>query len=356
MSHTAKCCGDSVEEKNDTEKGVASYQELAHGVDNFTPVKSVHDFISESSSPSFHAVRILLVKNFNYRMEFKDDELNNQYYVFRTASTSPTFALGVALFVLISFLIYWPFVYLTYTSPISITLGCVSFIFGIVLFWILIYLRCFIPLAKQQTEYRALIVTLESVVSIGIVLTCGLVMVMRSLRRCPSQAFKDRWACAPSYENKNIPVDIPVVLLFCPLIFSVIFPFMSFAVVYISEAVAISISVFCLIYRDAYGSAVQIALLIGLGLFLLIVYRLQQMELFLYTTKYYEALEEQSRQERRMAKRLSNEMQCLISSVSHDLKSVSSFFRVLFFCLCFDCFLFLSSSIFLASFCFHSRV
>jgi hypothetical protein len=324
MSHIAKGGGDSVEEKSDTDKGIGSYQEFAHGVANFTPVKSVHDFISESSgtSRSFHAVRFLLFKNLNYRMEFKDGELNDQYYVFRTASTSPIFALGVALCVLICFVVYWPFVYLVYTNPISITLGCVSFIFGIVLFWILIYLRCFIPLAEQQTDYRVQIVTLESLVAIGVVVTVGLVLVMRSLRRCPSQAFEDRWACTPSYDSKNIPADIPFVLLFSPLIFSVIFPFMSFAIIYICEGLAIAIALFCLIYREAYGSAVHIALLIGLGLFILIVYRSQQMELFLYTTKYYEALKEQTRQERRMAARLSNEMKCLISSVSHDLKSV----------------------------------
>jgi hypothetical protein len=354
MSHTAKGGGDSVEEKSDAgEKGV-SYQEFAHGAASFAPIKSPHDFISESSgtSRSFHAVRFLLFKNLNYQMGFKDGELNDQYYVFRTASTSPVFAFGVALFVLICFVIYWPFVYLVYISPISISLGCASFIFGIVLFWILLYLRCFIPLAEQQTEYRALIVTLESVVSIGIVVTCGLVLVMRSFRRCPSQAFEDRWACSPGYDVHGIPGDVPLVLMFCPLIFSVVFPFMNFAMIYICQAAAIAITLFCLIYRQAYASAVYTALLIGLSLFLLLVYRLQQMELFLYTTKYYEALKEQTRQERRMASRLSNEMKCLISSVSHDLKSVRLQFLVLFYDHILNCFslLFFFCSLFLRLF------
>jgi ABC-type multidrug transport system fused ATPase/permease subunit len=356
MSQTAKGGGDSVDDKSDPEKGVASYQQFAHGAANFAPIKSVHDFISESSgtSRSFHAVRFLLFKNLNYHMEFNDDELKDQYYIFRTASTSPVFAFGVALFVLICFVIYWPFVYSVYISPISITLGCVSFIFGIVLFWILIYFRCFIPLAEQQTDYRAVIVTLESIVSIGVVVTCGLVLVMRSFRRCPSQNFEDRWSCSPGYDTHGIPGDIPFVLMFSPLIFSVVFPFMNFAIVYLCQALAIAITLFCLIYRQAYASAVYTALLIGLSLFLLIVYRLQQMELFLYTTKYYEALKEQTRQERRMAARLSNEMKCLISSVSHDLKSVRFQFLVLFYVHNFTVF-----SIFLialAPFCVYSRI
>jgi signal transduction histidine kinase len=298
--------------------------------------EQLDDSITDSSetSSSFSAVRYILFSNINYKLEFSDEKLKEQYYLFRTATTSPSLALGIAVVVLVCYIIYWSFVFHVDTSPFPIIIASLSFIIAIVFFWILIYLRCTTSLADQQSKFKQLLVTLESCLATGIVTTTGLVLLMRSLRICSSVNFSERWSCTPNYYS--IPADVSVVLMFSPLIFSVVFPFLPFSVVYSCEFIATAFIISIVTYKNAYGSAVLVAFLILLSLFLLIVYRLQQMELFLYTTKYYQALKEQARQERRMASQLSNEMKSLISGVSHDLKSVSWVIMIIFlnFILC----------------------
>jgi hypothetical protein len=278
---------------------------------------------SSDTSSSFHAIRFMLFNTINYKLEFSDEKLNEQYFIFRTASTSPFFALGVAIFLLFVYVVFWSFVFRVWVHPYSLTIAAVGFVFSILLFWILIYFRFTIPLADQQMKCKTLLVTLATCVSVGTTVALGLVLLMRSLRRCPSADFSDRWSCTTGYGTGAIPSDVTVVLLFAPLIFSIIFPFLSFSTVYLCQFIAIGFVLGLLIALRGSGSSVHASLVIGLSLFILIVYRLQQMELFLYTTKYYQALKEQTKQDKMLATRLSNEMKNLISSISHDLKSVS---------------------------------
>jgi hypothetical protein len=294
--------------------------------------EQLDDSLTESSetSSSFSAVRFMLFSSINYKLEFTDEKLKEQYYLFRTATTSPALTLGVAVVVFVCYIIYWSFVFHVDTSPFPIIIASLSFIIAIVFFWILIYLRCTTSLADQQSKFKQLLVTLESCLATGIVTTIGLVLLMRSLKNCSSVRFAERWSCSVGNYALAIPADVSVVLMFSPLIFSVIFPFLPFPIVYLCEFIATAFIISIVTYKNAYGSAVLAAFLILLSLFLLIVYRLQQMELFLYTTKYYQALKEQARQERRMASQLSNEMKSLISGVSHDLKSVSWVLAMIF--------------------------
>jgi hypothetical protein len=306
------------------------------------------DFCSEASDPerSFRAIRFMLFNTINYKLEFSDEKLSEQYYIFRTASISPAFSFGVAVFLSVSCIIYWSFVFHAVFSPFVLIVALISLIFGVLL-WILVYLRFMIPLADQQFKRKPLLVRLSSWVSVGVSITLGLILVMRSLRRCPSMRFEDHWSCNPTYGTGTIPSDIALVLMFSPLVFSVVFPFLPFSVVYLCQFIATGFVGSTLIYLQAAGSTVHVSLLIVISLFMLFVYRLQQMEFFLYTTKYYQALKEQARQDKRIAARLSNEMKCLISSVCHDLKSVNFLNVVL---ISFDYF------VNIASLCVHSRV
>jgi hypothetical protein len=277
--------------------------------------------LTSSSYAQSHADHWILRDNINYHMEFTDEKVQEEFFNFRTASTPPIFSVGVAAFVFVGYVIYWALVFRDYFAPFPVIIAALSFIFAIPLFWILIYCRYRAPIG-QQSNQRMTLILLESAVSLVIQITVGLILIMRTVRRCESLTFLERWSCNVGYDTYDIPSDIAFVLIFIPLIFSVIFPYLPFAVIYVCEIIAIAFVIAMLSYRQAYGSAVFVVVLIIFSLFLLFVYRLQQMELFLFTTKYNTAVRRQERRERHIASHITNEMKSLISSVSHDLKSV----------------------------------
>jgi hypothetical protein len=277
--------------------------------------------MTSSSYAQSQADHWILADNINYNMEFTDAKVQEEFFNFRTASTPPIFSVGVAVFIFVGYVTFWVLVFRDYFAPFPIIVAIFSFIIGIPLFWILIYLRYRPPICQQPNQ-RILLILLESVVAVGIQITVGLILVMRTLRRCESLTFLERWSCNVGYDTYNIPSDVAFVLICIPLIFSVIFPYLPFVIIYVCEIIGIAFVIAMLSYRQAYGSAVLVALCIVFSLFLLFVYRLQQMELFLFTTKYYNAVRAQERRERHIASHLTSEMKSLISSVSHDLKSV----------------------------------
>ena len=122
--------------------------------------------------------------------------------------------------------------------------------------------------------------------------------------------------------RRPVPADVGIILLFLPFIFSIIFPFISIRFIMMANLLSIFFVVFTLSYNGADLSMTWAVIVTLLSIFLHAMYRLQSMELFLYTTRYYEILRDQSRQERRTAQKLNSEMKNLIASISHDLKSV----------------------------------
>eukprot|EP01040_Poterioochromonas_malhamensis_P007072 gene7072-7635_t len=259
-------------------------------------------------------------------LEFTDSIIRDQYYLFRVASTSPFFVLMIAILITFCYITYWTLVFNSFYSVPALILAIFSFIFAIIVLWLIAFLRLGKSLIEQQFAYRPILVALESLATLGITTTVGFVLVFRALRVCDHFNYDAIWACAPSSKCRGIPGDVSLVLLFFPYIFFVIFPFLSIYVVFISELIAFFFVIFCASFNSSYLSSSWIAVSIVISLFILVLYRLQSMELFLYTIKYYQVMKQKSANERRLAEKLSNEMRCLISSVSHDLKSPLSAF------------------------------
>jgi hypothetical protein len=256
----------------------------------------------------------------------KSENLLNQFYHFRIATASPYVSFTVAVFVFLSNIAYWTLVFRTFVAPSSIAICVVSILFSVVLFWILIYLRFALPLADQHGKYLFLMATMESCVALGIVTTIGCCLLMRSLRPCASKdaPFEDIWACAVGFYVHGMPADMAFILIFAPLMFSVIFPFLPLAIVYLSEMVAIAFVVFIMAYGNYYVSSTLITFLLLESMFYLYIFRDQEMGLFLHSIKNAEneLMKQQAEQERKLAKRIANEMKIFISTISHDLKSV----------------------------------
>jgi signal transduction histidine kinase len=264
----------------------------------------------------------------NYGFEFVDKALGEKYLIFRIASTPPLYTLLVASFLSVGCIFYWGMVLNDVASAIPVSLAIFSFIFAILLMWVIVFLRYYQQsLQDQQYKYLKLLQWVESVTMVGLVITTGFVVVARSSRHCTSFGFSDIWSCVPVPSHVlSIGGDIALVMVSLPFILSVGFPCIPVFVTFISLAIAIIFVISLLIYLNSFLPSTIMIVAILLNLLILIFSRLQNMQLFFYCEKYYHMIDEQAQQEKKMSDKINEEMRNLIASVSHDLKSVSSFF------------------------------
>lgn len=281
------------------------------------------------STPAFYrhsfAASWILSDQLNYRFEFKESSLRERYRLFKIASSSPLLTAIIAVLVFFSFITYWTLVLRNYHSIYPILLAIFSFFFAIVLFWLLIIGRFTISIAAQQTEYCSYFQILETIIMFGIIITLGLIHVMRNIRICDSLNYADIWACTPTAACGSIPGDLSMLLLFSPFIFSTIFPFISFTALVIGLDIGIAFVIFGIVYHHSFVSWSWFAVTFILSHYALFLYRLQHMEIFLYTSKFYEIRRQQAIAQKRLAQKLKEEMKNLIACVTHDLKSVRLF-------------------------------
>jgi hypothetical protein len=294
--------------------------------------------------------------NINWLFEFSETPLKMKYRMFKVASTSPRYALMIALFVSVGFGFYWGMVLDVYVSFLPLLLFVFSFIFAILFMWTIVILRFLLPLSEQQDRYRVLLACLESITMLGLVVSICSVVGLRSQHSCASHSLSDIWTCYLDSSHAVVG-DVSLILVSFPFILSIGFPFVPYFVVIISLLIAAGCLLTVLVSLDILGASTFVIISILFNIFLLIFTRLQSMELFLYLIKYYGMVEERIDYENQLSKTLNDEMRNLIASVSHDIKSVS--FSVLFsfsFCL-FLSFLvsfFFSFLLFSASFCVYS--
>jgi hypothetical protein len=259
----------------------------------------------------------------SYGLEFKDPLIREKYFLFRTGSNSRQYVFSIACFFTAGYIFYWGLALHSFLAPVSVLLSVLSGFFSLLLMWVVVFLRYRFPIYELQTNYRNLLVLLESITMMGVVVTTGLVLTMRSTRYCTSTEFTEIWSCVPSYDIKRVPFDTSIFLLAFPFILSIGFPFVPGCIIFLSLFIGVAFLVALLIYLQSLVPSTTAIVLILFNIFLVIFSRLQHMELFLFTTKYYEVVKHQSQEQRDLAKKIRDEMRNLISSVSHDLKSVS---------------------------------
>jgi signal transduction histidine kinase len=262
--------------------------------------------------------------SFNCVLEFSDIALKEKYRVFRIASTSPRYALITSCFLTTGFIFYWVMALSEFSTLIPLLLFAFSAIFAIILMWTIVFLRYYIPLADQKYKYNDTLAWLESLTMLGLIITTGLIITMRSQRTCLGLSFREIWSCVPGSYFRGILGDISLVLVSFPFILSVAFPFVPYSIVLLSLGLGIVFLISLLIYIHALVPSTFIIVSILLNIFIVIFTRLQNMEMFLCLVRYYSLMEQQTHRERQLGQKLNDEMRNLIASVSHDLKSVSS--------------------------------
>jgi hypothetical protein len=266
----------------------------------------------------------------NLFFEFYEVPLKDKYRKFKIASTSPRYTLFIASLITAGFSFYWGMMLSVYSSILPLCLFAFSFLFAILLMWLIVYLRYRLPISQQQDRYRVFLGLLESVTMVGLVITTALVVIMRSQKsHCTMHTFSNVWDCYPDSSSYAVLGDVSFILICFPFILSVGFPFVPYIIVMLCLLVGTVFVLTLFSYLNILSSMSFLIVAILFNIFLLVFARLQSMELFLYLIKYYRMVEERSDYEKQLTQKLNDEMRNLIASISHDIKSVSSLFPVL---------------------------
>jgi len=196
------------------------------------------------------------------------------------------------------------------TSPFRIVTFVASVI-PIIAMWILFACRLMVPIDLQLAKYRYHFLLLETIIVVGV-----LVLLSRVFYgQCPSLRI---WYCNPGARVKGLPGDIMISLIALPLLFKIMLPFISYYMVILSFIIALSFIVSAIVISQSFTSlstVIILSLLIGGAGY---CYRIQHMYMRYNETLRLRALDFKERTER-----LRTGMGNILSSICHDMKTVS---------------------------------
>lgn len=256
-------------------------------------------------------------------LEFQSYSLNTQYQTFKIASSNQFSLFIVTMILTCLYCLYWIFVLYVKRDWLTIGLWIITLWMAMLPLWILLWLRVRIPLNEQIAKYKVFMTFLETYVMIGWSLTWYLIIIYRLLQgACTSFDFISLWSCNPGQVVGGISGDTSFIYLTMPLLFTIAMPFIPQRSVMIIQGLMICSMITLISFKRATTSATLIVLLCFFSWISIYFYRLQHMELFLYSSKFERSLEIRSRETQENSKRLSNELRLMITNIAHDLRSV----------------------------------
>lgn len=264
------------------------------------------------------------VEGIDFFLEFSNPHLAEDYKSFKIANSSLV-PLVIATAVLTGmWAAYWILVFIRLFNIFSLTTMIISG-FPIVLLWLLITMKSRIPLKSQLGDYRQFFTNIESMIIIGVSISTSLVVIMRAVNgQCVSDSFEQLWYCSPS--RWALPSDVVYVTLTLPLFFKILLPFIAFYTVIFSFVISLFTVIVSMIFFQTIASASMVIVLTLLTAAIVYCYRLQHLQLYLAVNTYQQTLRLRQQDFIENAARLRNEMANVLSSICHDMKSVSDLF------------------------------
>lgn len=263
-------------------------------------------------------------ENICFYLEFQDIHLSARYKIFKIGSTSTITIFLLGLLLSIIYTIYWVLVFSVKNNSFAILTFIISLILGPTILWILIGFRLFVSIEKQKRQYKLLLSYLEPFVIVGWAISLYCIIIFRvNEGKCSLKNLIYIWSCNPYYSLHGFSADTSYLFISLPLIFSTTMPF-------IESKILLSIHFICalaliglVIEQVELLSVPFVSLFIIINSLILVFYRYQNMELFLLNSKYERSLEIRSIEKRINENKLCQEMSNMVTSIAHDLKSVS---------------------------------
>jgi hypothetical protein len=263
------------------------------------------------------------VVGINFFLEFLDPQVAEDYKSFKIANSSFVLLAITTVVLTGTWVAYWILVFRVIVDVFTVMTMVISG-FPIVLLWLLVLMKSLISVEDQIGEYRQNFTNIESLIIIGISISTSLVLVMRSVNGpCVSDTFTELWYCSPFFSFDTLPSDIVYTTLTFPLFFEILLPFVEFHTVIFSFGISLSVVLFSVVYFHAQAS---IAIVIEITLITAaigICYRQQHIQLYLAADRYQQLLRLRQQDFGENAERLREGMSNVLSSVCHDMKSVS---------------------------------
>ncbi len=263
------------------------------------------------------------LSNLYWMFFFKDSKLSQKYTLFKLASSPSWVVFWFAILITISFIAYWALMFNDGMKSFSIILCVLSFLFSICCLWILVFLRMKLSLTLQQTRYSRHLFFLEAIIAYGTITILGMLLIMKSLVPCDSFNFLETWDCSADIHCHTIPTELGLMIILLPLIFKIVFPHLTPIANFLGLALAMVFIYTTIGLSHAYLSIGWTTVQCFVVICLILLYRIQNLHLFLLLTNYYENVEEATTKQHEDMRRLTKEIRTLISYISHDLKTVS---------------------------------
>lgn len=264
----------------------------------------------------------------------KDASLAYNYTQFKIASTPCTYAIITATALTAYLLFYWTLVLTQHPDSFTISTAVITFIFAVIPLWVICAMRLQFLTSHEESEQPkhsrigVWLRYLESFTALGFILAFSLMHIMRvSNGGCHATDYLHVFHCLPIYKCSSIFSETLQMLLMIPLLFCIIFPYVSYLLIVTCYILAVLVLIATSIAANAAMSITWNLSTILFFAIILYVYQRQHLQLFFYIQRYQGIVGARERDRRTRATKLAQETRNMIANISHDLKSVSNFYH-----------------------------
>lgn len=248
----------------------------------------------------------------------KNIDLFNFYRTFRIEISSPWSLFCVQLVYTLFTMHFIKLLYFLEFSIFTWAIILIAIFIIIVPFWLLFYYRFYYNRTKcMEYEYYYFFCGIESCILLGFIFTFGTIALINII--------DNKFHIAS--QNKLI-IDMKVrdlifILQVTPLILTRVFCYIQAQIILVAYFSIFIIIITGFIFQEQNLSIISIIFLLFSTFFLHLVSQCQLAYIFLISRRYHEIMEIRTNEIEESSSKLSLEMKNMITSLSHDLKSVS---------------------------------
>lgn len=253
---------------------------------------------------------------------FKNPHNEKKFRHFIIQSVPFYYSIILGAIVTITFVLIWTLIF----HEIQTKRFFIGFIVSLVLTNVPIWILSYYKLTKKLSylESFKLYTILECCSYLGIIISACIILIARIRQGpCNDNNFPHIWICLPA--KNTIPADIAFTVIISPFALTLIFPYLPNIIVIIGHAISLGCIIYGLADLRSINSIPWIILILVLVYFCQFFFYMQYLELFSTTNKFYEIVESNSKRQIEESQKLATTIKSMITSIVHDIKSVSFF-------------------------------
>lgn len=282
-----------------------------------------YNFFNFQIVPSTHQLLSFIILVELYNIYYEDSLYNeksiylfNLYKTFRVDIISPWLLLIVQAIYSIIIFSYMHTIYTFGLNLFVIFIFLFILIFVLIPFWILTYIRFVYNRTKcLQSGYYNYFCALEASILLGFVIAISIIIMLSII--------ENNFNCNMFMTVGMRVIDLIIIIQVSPLLLSRVFSYIQGEVMCIAYLIVLMVITFGFLVGDNELSVIQISFTLFSTYFIHIICQFQVSYIFLITNRYHDIMGIRTSEIEESSRKLSEEMKNMITSLSHDLKSVS---------------------------------